>query len=190
MFTYGRALTIVLLLAVALLAGTTSAWAGGYRQHGSYHGYGYGSGYGYGHGHRRHHRHSGYRWGMSWSYPASYWGGYAYNPGWSPYYGPAYGPGGGVLNIGYGSGGHHGSWGIGLSLPLYLGPRYAPQPAVVVPAPQAMQPTQQQASGDCLQVREYQTEILVGGKTVPAYGDACLMPDGSWKKITGPFAAD
>ena len=186
MFTYGRTLTIVLALAVALLAGTTSAWAGGYRHQGPYHGHGYG----YGHGHHRHHRHSGFRWGMNWSFPASYWGGYGYNPAWRPYYGPAYGPAGGVLNLGYGSGGHHGSWGIGLSLPLYLGPRYATQPAVVVPAPQAMQSAQQQVSGDCLQVREYQTEILVGGKTVPAYGDACLMPDGSWKKITGPFAAD
>lgn len=33
----------------------------------------------------------------------------------------------------------------------------------------------------CLQVREYTTTIVVGGKTVPAYGQACLQPDGSWK---------
>lgn len=33
----------------------------------------------------------------------------------------------------------------------------------------------------CLQVREYTTTVEVGGKTVPAYGEACLQPDGSWK---------
>jgi len=47
-----------------------------------------------------------------------------------------------------------------------------------------------QPTADCLQVREYQTEIVVGGRTVPAYGDACLQPDGSWTQVTGPFAAD
>jgi len=29
--------------------------------------------------------------------------------------------------------------------------------------------------------REYTTEILVGGKLVPAYGTACYQVDGSWK---------
>ncbi|PCJ33351.1 MAG: hypothetical protein COA93_08030 [Alphaproteobacteria bacterium] len=33
----------------------------------------------------------------------------------------------------------------------------------------------------CLQVREYQTTITVGGQSVPAYGQSCLQPDGSWK---------
>lgn len=35
--------------------------------------------------------------------------------------------------------------------------------------------------GTCLQEREYQTTITVGNETVPAYGTACLQPDGSWK---------
>jgi surface antigen len=61
---------------------------------------------------------------------------------------------------------------------------------VAAPAIQTTQALPQQASGECLQVREYQTEIVVGGKTVPAYGNACLQPDGSWKKVTGPFAAE
>jgi surface antigen len=31
-------------------------------------------------------------------------------------------------------------------------------------------------------IREYQTQITVGGRLVDAYGDACLMPDGSWER--------
>ena len=34
----------------------------------------------------------------------------------------------------------------------------------------------------CLQEREYQTTVVVGGKNVPAYGTACLQPDGSWQR--------
>lgn len=154
------------LLTAALLAGMTSAWAGGPRHH------------------RHHHGHSGVSWGVSFGYPSpAYRPAYGYYPGWGP--GPAYA---GSIGIGYGSGGHHGSWGVGLTLPLYLGPRYAPPPtAVVVPSTQA---ASRQPTADCLQVREYQTEIVVGGRAVPAYGDACLQPDGSWMQVTGPFAAD
>ena len=157
------------LLTAALLAGMTSAWAGGPRHH------------------RHHHGHSGVSWGVSFGYPSPGWPAYrpayGYYPGWGP--GPAYA---GSIGIGYGSGGHHGSWGLGLTLPLYVGPRYAPPPpAVVVPSTQA---ASRQPTADCLQVREYQTEIVVGGRTVPAYGDACLQPDGSWIQVTGPFAAD
>ncbi|MDH3475400.1 MAG: hypothetical protein OEM59_17100, partial [Rhodospirillales bacterium] len=53
------------------------------------------------------------------------------------------------------------------------------QPA---PAPQAYQP-QPVPSGPastCLMTREYQTEVAVGGRMVPGYGQACLQPDGSW----------
>lgn len=38
----------------------------------------------------------------------------------------------------------------------------------------------QPAIASCLQQREYQTTVVVGGKNVPAYGTACLQPDGSW----------
>ncbi|MFC7050267.1 hypothetical protein [Emcibacter nanhaiensis] len=68
------------------------------------------------------------------------------------------------------------------------------QPDVVyVPAAQpspaggqgwAAAPPPQQVSyshGTCLQEREYQTTITVGNETVPAYGTACLQPDGSWQ---------
>jgi hypothetical protein len=40
------------------------------------------------------------------------------------------------------------------------------------------------AGDTCLQAREYQTTVVVGGKNVPAYGTACLQPDGSWKRDT------
>jgi hypothetical protein len=33
----------------------------------------------------------------------------------------------------------------------------------------------------CLQQREYNTKIMVGGKQVNGYGTACLQPDGSWR---------
>jgi hypothetical protein len=39
----------------------------------------------------------------------------------------------------------------------------------------------------CLQEREYQTTIIVGGRAVDAYGTACLQPDGSWAR--GPAQA-
>ena len=32
----------------------------------------------------------------------------------------------------------------------------------------------------CLQEREYQMKVIVGGKEAQAYGTACLQPDGSW----------
>ncbi len=33
----------------------------------------------------------------------------------------------------------------------------------------------------CLQTREYTTTIIIEGKTVEAYGNRCLQPDGSWR---------
>jgi hypothetical protein len=43
------------------------------------------------------------------------------------------------------------------------------------------------SNGTCLQEREYQTKVIVGGKEVDAYGTACLQPDGSWRR--GPAQA-
>ena len=34
----------------------------------------------------------------------------------------------------------------------------------------------------CLMIREYQTRIIIGGKEVEAYGDACMQPDGFWRR--------
>ncbi len=43
------------------------------------------------------------------------------------------------------------------------------------------QPLNAPTKSPCLQTREYQTTITVGDQTVPAYGQSCLMPDGTWK---------
>jgi hypothetical protein len=55
-----------------------------------------------------------------------------------------------------------------------------PQPAYVQPAVVEAPPRDAEAPSTCLMTREYQTEIVVGGEVVPAYGEACLQPDGSW----------
>jgi len=46
------------------------------------------------------------------------------------------------------------------------------------------QPNSYQGSSNstCLQEREYQTTVIVGGRAVDAYGAACLQPDGSWTR--------
>ena len=49
-------------------------------------------------------------------------------------------------------------------------------------------PAQPVTDRSCLQIREYQTTITVGGQTVPAYGQSCLQADGSWK--LGPAIAE
>lgn len=57
-------------------------------------------------------------------------------------------------------------------------PRYTPpQPGYTPPA--TSYPYSDPAS-TCLQEREYQMKVIVGGKQVDAYGTACLQPDGSW----------
>jgi len=41
----------------------------------------------------------------------------------------------------------------------------------------------------CLQEREYQTTVIVGGNEVDAYGTACLQPDGSWNRGPAKLAS-
>jgi surface antigen len=61
----------------------------------------------------------------------------------------------------------------------YAYPPAAPQPQVeVYPAPRYSYGV----DSTCLQEREYQTKVIVGGKQVDAYGTACLQPDGSWRR--------
>ena len=55
--------------------------------------------------------------------------------------------------------------------------RYPTQQPSVYPAS-----SPQYSSSTCLQEREYQTTVVVGGRNVPAYGTACLQPDGSWRQ--------
>jgi hypothetical protein len=161
---------VVTVFAAAALAAASTAWAGG-----------------------RHHGHGGYSrvsWGVSVGVGGPYWG-YGPPPG---YYHPAYGPPfAGSVGINY----FGGRYGVSLAVPLYFGPRYAPPPvpvAMPVPVPvagrQAPPAPAQQLPPGCLQTREYQTEIVVGGERVPAYGTACLQRDGSWKMLSGPIAAN
>jgi len=54
--------------------------------------------------------------------------------------------------------------------------RYSAAPPNLVP------PRRYPTNDDtCLQEREYQTTVVVGGRRVPAYGTACLQPDGAWQ---------
>ena len=58
--------------------------------------------------------------------------------------------------------------------------RYVIRPT---PSPMATPVRQRETlSPGCLMVREYQTRIIIGGKEVEAYGDACMQPDGSWRR--------
>ena len=81
---------------------------------------------------------------------------------------------------------------------VYPPPAHAPAPRVIYPPPkvyyaqptityvQPVVPTPQvtatPTAPNCLSVREYQSEIVIGNKTVEAYGFACLKPDGSWQR--------
>jgi hypothetical protein len=57
----------------------------------------------------------------------------------------------------------------------YPGPSYAPPPQPRYQSYQSYEP-----ASTCLQEREYQMRVIVGGKESQAYGTACLQPDGSW----------
>lgn len=56
------------------------------------------------------------------------------------------------------------------------------------PAPAYSYPGPGSQDSSCLQEREYQTTVIVGGKNVPAYGSACLQPDGSWRRSPARLA--
>ena len=136
----------------------------------------------YGHGHNRH-------------YGPSYRRSYAYGWGYAPAYRYGYGSGygyGSSIGLGYGYYGGHDAYSLFFSLPLYFGPRYYPPAPVAVPYPYvAPQPaTRVPAESDCLQTREYQTEITIDEQVLPAYGTACLQADGSWRIISGPILAE
>ena len=162
--------TLPHLAAAALiftLAAPEFAAAGGY-------GHGYKRGHGYGHyGHRS--RHYGHRYGH-----------YGYGHGHYSYRYYSYGHR------------HYGYRPYASFRPLYAR-SVAPPPVVVrqyrsetvvwnQPAARATPPAASGTPSTCLMTREYQTEIAVGGRLVPGYGQACLQPDGSWYR--GPAVAE
>ena len=88
----------------------------------------------------------------------------------------------------YGYRRYHGIWPY-IGLHVYRSYNYSAPPAAdlgpppayrVQPAPAEQKVADAGPHSTCLMTREYQTEVLVGGELVPAYGLACLQPDGSW----------
>ncbi len=65
-------------------------------------------------------------------------------------------------------------------VPTPMPQQRAPYPTQPTPQSGNSQPNGYDAS-QCLQEREYTTTIMIGGVEKDAYGQACLMPDGSWK---------
>ena len=63
-------------------------------------------------------------------------------------------------------------------------PVYAPGYGVPQQQPMTVNPTSAPyRASNGLTCREFQTTITVGGQAQPAYGTACLQPDGSWKVV-------
>lgn len=58
--------------------------------------------------------------------------------------------------------------------------RYEPAPVRT----NVVNPLDTNASSSCLQTREYQMVVIIGGEEKNAYGTACLQADGSW--LQGP----
>ena len=121
----------------------------------------------------RYNSHTSVSYSYSSGYPYNYYGtSYHYNPGY--HYRPR-------TNVVY----------VQQPVQTVVQPVYAPQPVynnqpVYTNQQQGAAPSyqyqpQQAQNSSCLQTREYTTTIEVGGQTVPAYGQACLQPDGSWK---------
>ena len=65
----------------------------------------------------------------------------------------------------------------------YPPPVYAPVPTygTVQPLPPPAPPAAQDSSGATC--REYETTVQVNGQWQPAYGTACLQPDGTWRMV-------
>lgn len=60
----------------------------------------------------------------------------------------------------------------------------SPQVVVVQSAPLSVNPVSDPyLDGQGRYCREYQTMVSVGGVSRPAYGTACLMPDGVWRIV-------
>ena len=63
---------------------------------------------------------------------------------------------------------------------VYVQPavRYVQPPAAAAPRVSYRRPL----PPGCRMIREYRTRVTVGGRPVEAYGDACLLADGSWRR--------
>jgi hypothetical protein len=152
-----------LLSAVFVTLSTSSSLARDRDRGGHHGGFDRGGGHGgYGrHGSRRHvgSRHSSYRYSNRHHYLSGVLSGFGMHYLFRP---------------------HFYSW------PYYSRTVYVTEPRVtVIERPATLVRTSSnEARSSCLQEREYQTTVIVGGREVEAYGTACLQPDGSW--LRGP----
>ncbi len=172
-----KALFVVLATVVALAA--TPALADGGDRHNGGHGQKHGYKHAYKHGQKHGYKHG--NWRPNYGYRPYYKPYYAYRPA----YRPVYRPYGTSLNFTY----------LAPTRSVYQTPIYvqpvAPQPYVQQQVVTVTNPPVQnriitastRGSASCLMTREYQTEIVVGNRVVPGYGEACLQPDGSWLRL-------
>jgi hypothetical protein len=177
MKTFPKARSVIAAMLALSIAGSGSAWADKHNGHQNY-GHGKGGHQNYGHGKGGHYnKHYSYN-----KYNKKY-GNYYYKGGYKyPYY-RGYG------NYYYNYDNDNNSDEnllIGLLVGGLVG--YAINGAhseSYPPPPPPQQPVIIQGSGapaTCLQEREYQMKVIVGGRQVDAYGTACLQPDGSWTR--------
>lgn len=169
------------LVAASLVAVSAPANAEGY--HGSY------QGGGYGHGHGGYKAYGGYKTYGHGGYYGQY--NYGHYKKYNNYRYKGHGDNGTALGIGLGV--------VGLALAVaavnsadrrpdpYAYPVYERVPPVrrVEYRTEVVDNFQ---NNQCLQTREYQTRITVGGRSREAYGTACLQPDGQW--LQGPPTID
>lgn len=102
-----------------------------------------------------------------------------YGYGYSSYNNSGYAYAGyGYPNYGYSN---YNSYNTPRTKIVYVDRPIVQQVPVQTPVAYTNQAQQQATDPSCLQVREYTTDINIGNQTVPAYGQACLQPDGSWK---------
>lgn len=168
-----KGITARILVVLLAVCANSPLWPGDGDRHRHDHGDRYGVGLGFAYGP---------------PYWDPYWPGYPYYyPGYYyPFHGPYRPPYGAHIGLSYHSGYYTDAFGLGFSFPLWFGPHYEPAPPaspVLVPS---VKRTAQALPQDCLQLREYQTQITVDGEAVPAWGTACLQADGSWKIVSGP----
>lgn len=201
------------LTALAFISGSlaTPAFAG-HKQHHGGQGYKHGHKGGYKHAYKRGYKH-GYKRGGHRGYKHGYYAGHKkhyrkhkrhYRKHHRGYYGGYYGYYGGYY------GGHHGHHrrGLGKTGAAVLGVGLGLATAAIISnsrrdrsydnqvyvAPQSVRPVAEPAYNpnvapaqnfnNCLQTREYQSIVIIGGREQEAYGTACLQPDGSW--LRGP----
>jgi hypothetical protein len=73
---------------------------------------------------------------------------------------------------------------VAVGAPVYYPPPvyYYPPPVYYYPPP-TYPPLPSATTAPQQNCREYQTTTIIGGRPQPAYGTACLQPDGTWRVV-------